>query len=232
MVSTDQQTFMVMGAVGSSHEATTLPNAVTVIAASDSSVDRILRTTAGGAGPAAAAPGSPAAPATAMSWSVKDGSTPPSDWLQLQKAGIKYIHAMPLRAGPEVLLGVLNLGFKHEPCLDMGSMGPNLFGTYLSLVSATLTTVVRDPGLNAYVCLARDVAAAGSLDGIMQAALLGSRNALTRMKGLGSANSTTGSHTWLRLALISGDKSAAALFDDLSQVSSSGAWAVGPSGCF
>lgn len=45
-----------------------------------------------------------------------------------------------------------------------------------------------------------------------QAALLGSRAALTRLKGMAAA----GSHTWLRLALISGDKSAAALFDDLS----------------
>lgn len=75
---------------------------------------------------------------------------------------------MPIRASPSVLLAVLNLGFKHEPCLDMGFMGPHLFSTYLSLVSATLTAVVRDPGLNAYVCLARDLAAANSLDSVMQ----------------------------------------------------------------
>lgn len=47
---------------------------------------------------------------------------------------------------------------------------------------------------------------------VLQAALLGSRAALTRLKGMAAA----GSHTWLRLALISGDKSAAALFDDIS----------------
>jgi hypothetical protein len=41
---------------------------------------------------------------------------------------------------------------------------------------------------------------------------VGSRAALARLKGMAAA----GSHTWLRLALISGDKSAAALFDDLS----------------
>lgn len=75
---------------------------------------------------------------------------------------------MPIRSGPDGLLAVLNLGFKHEPCLDMGFMGPHLFSTYLSLVSATLTAVVRDPGLNAYVCLARDLAGATSLDSIMQ----------------------------------------------------------------
>ena len=46
----------------------------------------------------------------------------------------------------------------------------------------------------------------------LQSALIGSRGALTRLKGMAAA----GSHTWLRLALISGDKSAAALFDDLS----------------
>jgi hypothetical protein len=47
---------------------------------------------------------------------------------------------------------------------------------------------------------------------VLQNALLGSRAALTRLKGMAAA----GSHTWLRVALISGDKSAAALFDDLS----------------
>jgi hypothetical protein len=75
---------------------------------------------------------------------------------------------MPILASPNTLLAVLNLGFKHEPCLDMGFMGPHLFSTYLNLVSATLTAVVRDPGLNAYVCLARDLAAATSLDSLMQ----------------------------------------------------------------
>jgi hypothetical protein len=78
---------------------------------------------------------------------------------------------MPIRSSPQSLLAVLNLGFKHEPCLDMGFMGPHLFSTYLSLVSATLTAVVRDPGLNAYVCLARDLATASSLDNIMQVRL-------------------------------------------------------------
>lgn len=47
---------------------------------------------------------------------------------------------------------------------------------------------------------------------VLQMALLGSRAALTRLKGMAAA----GSHTWLRLALISSDKSAAALFDDVS----------------
>jgi len=88
--------------------------------------------------------------------------------LLLLLPGIKHIHAMPIRSGPETLLGVLNLGFKHEPCLDMGIMGPHLFSTYLSLISATLTAVVRDPALNSYVCLARDLAGATTLDGIMQ----------------------------------------------------------------
>jgi len=87
------------------------------------------------------------------------------------RAGIRHIHAMPIRSSPNSLLAVLNLGFKHEPCLDMGFMGPHLFSTYLSLISATLTAVVRDPGLNAYVCLARDLAEANSLDSIMQVRL-------------------------------------------------------------
>jgi hypothetical protein len=224
VVSVDQQTFLVMGCVGSSHEATTLPNLVTPVAGSDSSVERLMNhaSSSGGTRPDSGQqlPCAGGSSAQALSWSVVDAQLPPSDWLQLQGAGIRHIHAMPIRAGPDQLLGVLNLGFKHEPCLDMGSMGPHLFSTYMSLVSATLTAVVRDPGLNAYVCLARDLAAASSLDAMMQAALLGSRGALTRLKGIGSTAGAAqcGAHTWLRLALISSDKSAAALFDDLSQV--------------
>ncbi|WIA38873.1 hypothetical protein OEZ86_002148 [Tetradesmus obliquus] len=222
VVSADQQTFLVMGCVGGSHEATTLPNVVMAVAGSGSSVEHLMNHASSSGSRADSGGQLPCAGGTscqAFSWSVDDVSPPPSDWLQLQGAGIRHIHAMPIRAGPEQLLGVLNLGFKHEPCLDMGSMGPHLFSTYMSLVSATLTAVVRDPGLNAYVCLARDLAAASSLDGMMQAALLGSRGALTRLKGMGAAGGSAacGAHTWLRLALISGDKSAAALFDDLSQ---------------
>lgn len=237
VMSSDQQHFLVMGAVGSSHEATTLPNIVTVVAGSDSSVERVLRNSPAAAhhssNPPVVSPAGSGGNNVAMSWSVDDGSTPPSDWVQLQTAGIRHIHAMPIRAGPDTLLGVLNLGFKHEPCMDMGSMGPHLFSTYLSLISATLTAVVRDPGLNAYVCLARDLAAASNLDNIMQAALLGSRAALTRLKGLTTVVSGAGGHTWLRLALISGDKSAAALFDDLSQVRELwGSRYTGPAGQF
>eukprot|EP00775_Hariotina_reticulata_P001838 gene1838-2170_t len=213
VVSTDQKTFLVMGAVGSSHEATTLPNMVSAVAASSSSVERIIQANL----PSKDISSSSANSATgaSLSWSADSGEAAPSDWVQLHNAGIRHIHAMPIRSGPETLLGVLNLGFKHEPCLDMGTMGPHLFSTYLSLVSATLTAVVRDPALNSYVCLARDLAGATTLDGIMQSALVGAKAALTRLKG--SSGGAAGSHTWLRLALISGDKSAAALYDDPTQ---------------
>ncbi|KAF8059113.1 STY13 [Scenedesmus sp. PABB004] len=212
VVSADQASFLVMGCVGSSHEALTLPNVVTPVGGSGSSVERLLRPLPG----SSADSGSSGAGA-ALSWSADDGGPPPADWAGLAGAGIRHMHGMPIRGGPESLLGVLNLGFKRAPCLDVGAVGPHLFGTYLSLVSATLTAVVRDPGLNAYVLLARDLAAAGSVDAIMSAALSGSRAALTRLAGLGGAPGGGGSHTWLRLALISGDKSAAALFDDLGQ---------------
>jgi len=48
-----------------------------------------------------------------------------------------------------------------------------------------------------------------------QSALVGAKAALTRLKG--SSGGAAGSHTWLRLALVSGDKSAAALYDDPTQ---------------
>ncbi|KAF6253683.1 hypothetical protein COO60DRAFT_397163 [Scenedesmus sp. NREL 46B-D3] len=230
LVSLDQQTFLVVASVGSSHEAASLPNLPTAVAGSGSSVEHLVnhgsstdnRTDSDRQSPHAGGSSSSSSSSSshAFSWSEDDGRAPPSDWLQLQAAGIRHIHAVPVRSGPEQLLGVLNLGFKHEPCLDMRVAGPRLFSTYMSLVSATLTAVVRDPGLDALVCLARDLAAASSLDAMMQAALLGSRAALTCLQRTGGApagGGACGAHTWLRLALISGDKSAAALYDDLGQ---------------
>jgi hypothetical protein len=54
-----------------------------------------------------------------------------------------------------------------------------------------------------------------TLDGAVQAALQQSRAVL---KGRGPGGGGGGSHLWLRMALISSDKSAAMLFDDLTQV--------------
>lgn len=58
--------------------------------------------------------------------------------------------------------------------------------------------------------------AAKTLDGAVQAALQRSRTVL-KGRGPGSGGGH-GTHMWLRLALVSADKSAAALFDDLTQV--------------
>jgi hypothetical protein len=220
VLSSDQAYFLVMGCVGSSHEATTLPNVVTPVVGSGSSVERVI---------AAVTAPCPLPPGSGFCWSAEDGMPAPSDWAALAAVGIRHLHGVPLRGGSGAgaggpLLGVLNLGFKGPPCLDGGLEAtdpgaPDLFGTYLGLVSATLTAVARDPGLSAAVALARDVAAATSLDGMMSSALSGTLSALTRLKGLSSSAAGPGSaRTWLRLALISGDKSAAALFDDLGQV--------------
>jgi hypothetical protein len=57
-----------------------------------------------------------------------------------------------------------------------------------------------------------------SLDEAMQSALHQSRAVLKGRGPGGGGGNGSGSHLWLRLALISQDKSAATLFDDLTQV--------------
>lgn len=101
VVSTDQQTFLVMGPVGSSHEATTLPNLVTQVAGSSSSVERIMQANQVPAGSSHSNSNSTTnsgAAGPALTWNVEDGA-PPSDWLQLQNAGGRLGCAMLGRAG-------------------------------------------------------------------------------------------------------------------------------------
>lgn len=81
VVSSDQATFLVMGAVGSSHDATTLPNLPTPVAGADSSVARLLAAGSSSGG------GSGSSGNGALSWTSDDGHPPPSDWVQLATAG-------------------------------------------------------------------------------------------------------------------------------------------------
>jgi hypothetical protein len=60
-----------------------------------------------------------------------------------------------------------------------------------------------------------------NLENMVAAALSGSLASLTRARG---ASGLSG-HLWMRLALISADKTAAALYDDLGQVRD-GSWLV------
>jgi len=89
-----------------------------------------------------------------------------------------------------------------------------MFQTYLTLVGATITAVAKDSTLQQYLSVSRELQSARSLDAAAQAALQQGRAVL---KGRGPGGGGGGSHLWLRLALISRDKSAAMLFDDLTQ---------------
>jgi hypothetical protein len=93
VVSADQSTFLVMGAVGSSHEATTIPNAVRAVQGSSSSVEMImngtLSTQAQFRQSAALSDGSNRCDNSSqpLQWAQEGGVAPPSDWAALQCAG-------------------------------------------------------------------------------------------------------------------------------------------------
>ena len=146
VVSQDQQHFLVMAPVGSYHEAVTLLNLVTPVTGG-SSVQ--LAAAAEGhitwdaTGATDATEGKATGAATAGS-----PSSPPHDWAALAGIGVKLMFGVPIRASPDALLAVLNVGYKSAPALDP------MFGTYLHLVAATMTAVVKDPALNKYVDLA------------------------------------------------------------------------------
>jgi len=112
VVSADQATFLVMGAVGSSHEATTIPNTVTVVRGSASSVEMIVNGTVqslqqkpptGRSDDSVSCDNS----SQALQWAQEDGVPPPSDWLALQCAGVWRACARSGRscAGCSPLLG-------------------------------------------------------------------------------------------------------------------------------
>jgi hypothetical protein len=146
IVSQDQQQFLVMAPVGSYHEAVTLQNLVTPVtggtsvelaAAADGHItwDALGTLSAAADGPTGGV-------------AVGTAASPPRDWAALAKIGVKLMFGVPIRASPDALLAVLNLGYKVAPQLD------SMFGTYLHLVAATMTAVVKDPALNKYVDLA------------------------------------------------------------------------------
>lgn len=93
VVSADQTTFLVMGAVGSSHEATTIPNTVRTVQGSGSSVEMIMN------GALHTLPQHKQATGRSddsiscdnsnqpLQWAQEDGVAPPSDWVTLQCAG-------------------------------------------------------------------------------------------------------------------------------------------------
>jgi hypothetical protein len=93
VVSSDQATFLVMGAVGSSHEATTIPSAVQAVQGSGSSVEMIMNGTMHTV-PQRRQPTGRSDDSIScdnsnqpLQWAQQDGSPPPSDWLALQCAG-------------------------------------------------------------------------------------------------------------------------------------------------
>lgn len=94
IVSADQETYLVMGAVGSSHDATTIPNTVKTIQGSGSSVELIINGTmqaylqpkppkAGQSDDSSSCDGSN----QPLQWAQEGSVPPPSDWVALQCAG-------------------------------------------------------------------------------------------------------------------------------------------------
>lgn len=116
VVSTDQSNFLVMGAVGSSHEATTIPNTIKAVKGSGSSVERIMngqplqpmqqqqqrQSTGRGSDSSDSSSNQP------LHWSQEEGLAPPSDWVALQCAGVCLLWVL-------ACWGVLGCAGEHRP---------------------------------------------------------------------------------------------------------------------
>lgn len=108
VVSADQTTVLVMGAVGSSHEATTIPNTVRTIQGSGCSVEMIMNGTLATSQQQHRAQGRRSDDSTScdssnqpLQWAQEAGVPPPSDWVALQCAGGWWVGAA---AGRDCLL--------------------------------------------------------------------------------------------------------------------------------
>ncbi|KAI8466517.1 MAG: hypothetical protein J3K34DRAFT_524450 [Monoraphidium minutum] len=216
VLSSDQAHTITVGAVGSCAAAVALPAAAAPLPEAGSSLDSALQ------GPVESIPlnggAAPRPNAAIVSWRAPEGGgaggePPPEDWQPLAKAGLRAIYGVCIRGGgKDQLLGMLNVGFTDLADQELqGSM----LQTYLMLVGATISAVAKEPALQHYLAASRELQAAKSLDGATQAVLQRSR-ALLKGRGPGGGGGT-GTHLWLRVALVSSDKSASVLFDDLTQ---------------
>ncbi|KIZ00957.1 Serine/threonine-protein kinase ppk16 [Monoraphidium neglectum] len=218
VLSADHAHFMTVGAVGSCSAAVSLPVLAALLPANCSSLEPALKGDVGtmpigGAGSRDSGSGGIVSWRAPGAGGVPAGAPPPEDWRPLAKAGLRAIHGVCIRGGlKEQLLGMLNVGYTNPEDQELKGA---IFQTYLALVGATVSAVAKDAALQHYLALSRELQAAQSLDAAAHSALQRSRAVL---KGRGpGAGGGAGAHLWLRLALVSSDKSAAMLFDDLTQ---------------
>ena len=89
--------------------------------------------------------------------------------------------------------------------------------TYMQLVAASMSSMVKDNNIVKYLALVKDLHDTPDMDGLMH-------KVVQHMRGvLGHANNH---HIWYRVALTATNNVAATIFDDLTQVRGSG-WVEG-----
>ncbi|KAL6746275.1 kinase-like domain-containing protein [Haematococcus lacustris] len=144
-----------------------------------------------------------------LHWNDADLSQPPIDWQQLSvHAGLQQLSAVPIKASDKVL-GILTLGFKDKS----DHRGANsMWSTYMQLVAASITSLVKDGSMAKYQALVKDLHDTADIDTLVHKVVVHMRSVLGH---------TSNHQVWYRVALTATNNMAATIFDDLMQVPAS-----------
>ncbi|GIL83127.1 hypothetical protein Vretimale_11467 [Volvox reticuliferus] len=130
----------------------------------------------------------------------------PSDWSALASAaGLTYIAAVPIKVSDKVI-GVLTVGFGDAAADEADYI---MFPTYLQLVAASLSSMVKDNSIPKYMTLVKDLHETQDLDNLMHKVVQHLRTVLGH---------SSNHHIWYRIGLTAPNNTASTIFDDLTQV--------------
>jgi len=141
-----------------------------------------------------------------LGWHAHSSAPAPSDWQQLhEQSGLKMLSAVPIKVSG-TYLGLLTLGFKDN---NKAKTGLSLWSAYMQLVAASLSSMVKDNGIQKHLALVKEVQLVPNLDALLHLLVESIRSMLGHQSN---------DHTWYKVALAANNSMAATVFDDLSQV--------------
>ncbi|KAF5831320.1 kinase-like domain-containing protein [Dunaliella salina] len=141
-----------------------------------------------------------------LGWHARSNTPAPSDWQQLHdQSGLMMLSAVPIKVSG-TYLGLLTLGFKDT---NKEKTGLSLWSAYMQLVAASLSSMVKDNGIQKHLALVKEVQLVPNLDALLHLLVESIRSMLGHQSN---------DHTWYKVALAANNSMAATVFDDLSQV--------------
>ncbi|PNH02530.1 hypothetical protein TSOC_011484 [Tetrabaena socialis] len=139
-------------------------------------------------------------------WQPATPGPTPSDWSALASAaGLTYVAAVPIKVSDKVI-GMLTVGFGDTAADEADYI---MFPTYLQLIAASLSSMVKDNSIPKYMTLVKDLHETQDLDSLMHKVVQHLRTVL------GHSNNH---HVWYRIGLTAPNNTASTIFDDLTQV--------------